>query len=59
MESTGLPGHIQISEATFNELRGTENQSFFKLEVRDDAVEVKGKGSMKTYFIKKLQKSAL
>lgn len=58
MESTGLPDHIQISEATFDELHVTRQHTSLKLEVREDAVEVKGKGSLKTYFVKKLPQSA-
>lgn len=45
LESSGLPGRIQISEATYHMVKGT-----FMCEPRG-AVEVKGKGMMQTYFL--------
>jgi class 3 adenylate cyclase len=50
MESTGTPGKIQITENVKNELeKQTTNLQFEKRE----AFEVKGKGTMQTYFIEK------
>lgn len=45
MESSGLPGRIQISEATYRQIGDK-----FHCELRG-AVEVKGKGAMQTYFL--------
>ena len=45
MESTGIPGRIQVSEAVHAQLAGR-----FAFEARGP-VEVKGKGSMNTYFV--------
>jgi len=45
MESHGLPGTIQVTERTYERLRGS-----FVLESRG-AIEVKGKGSMATYLL--------
>lgn len=45
MESTGVPGRIQVSDAIHQELKGK-----FEFEARGE-VEVKGKGSMPTYFL--------
>ena len=47
MESTGVVGKIQISEETFECLSVTNE---FIIEERGE-VEVKGKGSVKTYFL--------
>jgi class 3 adenylate cyclase len=47
MESTGIPGQIQVSESTANRLR----ERGFLLENRGD-VEVKGKGKMNTWLLK-------
>lgn len=47
MESTGLPGRIQVSEATQALLAGQ-----FELEERGE-IEVKGKGKMRTYLLGK------
>jgi class 3 adenylate cyclase len=45
MESTATPGQIQISEKTYNLL-----DSYTKLElVKNENVEIKGKGTMNTY----------
>ena len=46
MESTGVPGEIQVSEITHKLLKDT-----FIFEERGE-IEVKGKGLMKTYFLK-------
>lgn len=45
MESHGVPGKIQVSEATYAKLKGK-----FDLEKRG-IIEVKGKGEMTTYFL--------
>ena len=47
MESTGVPGRIQVSEATHEVLSGG---SSFVWEERG-SVEIKGKGEMKTYLL--------
>ena len=47
MESTGMPGRIQVSEATQALLKGQ-----FALEERGE-IEVKGKGKMRTYLLGK------
>ena len=47
MESTGLPGRMQISGATYKLVSVNED---FDWEERGE-VEVKGKGKMKTYFL--------
>merc|ERR1712224_822086 len=47
MESTGVPGRIQVSEATYEVLRA---DSSFVWEDRG-SVEIKGKGEMKTYLL--------
>lgn len=45
MESTGLPGRVQVSEATHALLA-----AHFQLEERGE-IEVKGKGKMRTYLL--------
>jgi len=45
MESHGLPGTIQVTERTYEQLRGS-----FALESRG-TIEVKGKGPMVTYLL--------
>lgn len=45
LESSGLPNRIQISEATYHRVNGT-----FHCETRG-LLEIKGKGSMPTYFL--------
>jgi adenylate cyclase len=45
LESSGLPNRIQISEATYHRVRDK-----FRCELRGP-VEVKGKGTMLTYFL--------
>jgi len=47
MESTGLPGRLQISEDTYALVA---NDPDFEFEERG-SVEVKGKGEMKTYLL--------
>ncbi|MGE5659300.1 MAG: adenylate/guanylate cyclase domain-containing protein [Actinomycetota bacterium] len=45
MESQGLPGYIQVTEATYERL-----QKQYQLEKRG-TIQVKGKGEMVTYFL--------
>ena len=47
MESTGVPGRIQVSEATYDMVC---DDSSFQWEERG-SVEIKGKGKMKTYLL--------
>ncbi|MDQ3340430.1 MAG: HAMP domain-containing protein [Myxococcota bacterium] len=47
MESTGLPGRVQVSEATYAILH-----DHFELEPRGE-IDVKGKGKMRTYLLGK------
>merc|ERR1711869_36192 len=50
MESTSLPGRMQVSEATHGVLVRTRLCDGFRWERRGD-VEVKGKGAMVTYML--------
>ena len=52
MESTGLPGGVQVSEATYQLLRGR-----YAFEPRG-VVPVKGKGDMAVYLLKGRQAGA-
>ncbi|RYZ57170.1 MAG: adenylate/guanylate cyclase domain-containing protein, partial [Proteobacteria bacterium] len=45
MESHGVPGRVQVSEATYHLLVGQ-----FELEARG-AIDIKGKGAMNTYLL--------
>ncbi|MGH2512273.1 MAG: adenylate/guanylate cyclase domain-containing protein, partial [Candidatus Limnocylindrales bacterium] len=45
MESSGLPGRIQVTEVVFERLR-----SAYEFEARGD-VDIKGKGSLRTYLL--------
>jgi class 3 adenylate cyclase len=45
MESTGVPGRIQVSLSTYGLLR-----EHYEFEARGE-IEVKGKGKMQTYFL--------
>jgi len=45
MESTGVPGRLQVTTETRDRLAGQ-----FELE-RRGTVEVKGKGTMETWFV--------
>ena len=53
MESHGVPGEIQVTQATYNLLKDT-----FSFEERG-SIEVKGKGSMQVYFLKKRKEKSL
>jgi adenylate cyclase len=54
MESTGVPGRIQVTEAVYERLRST-----YDFEARGE-VEVKGKGRLRTYLMtgRRLPKAA-
>jgi class 3 adenylate cyclase len=45
MESTGVSGQIQVTQAVFDRLRGA-----YALEARGE-IEIKGKGRLRTYFL--------
>jgi len=45
MESSGVPGRIQVAEATYDRLRGS-----YRFEPRGQ-IDVKGKGLLSTYFL--------
>ena len=47
MESHGIPGCIQVSESTYELLKDK-----FSLDTRGE-IDVKGKGKMTTYILKK------
>lgn len=49
MESTGMPGRIQVSEDTAEEL--TQKGKARWLVANDELVSVKGKGDVLTYFV--------
>lgn len=52
MESEGVPGKIQVTPATKNAIMEQDDDGVFGFEERG-IVEVKGKGEMTTYFLKK------
>lgn len=49
MESSGMRGRIQISEATADLLKQSGKGAWLK--IRDDKVQVKGKGNLTTYWL--------
>lgn len=49
MESNGLPGRIQVSEATANELLAANKSAW--LTEREGGVEAKGKGNLRTFWV--------
>ena len=49
MESQGVPGRIQVSEATADSLRARGKEGW--LTPRPEKVLAKGKGEMQTYFV--------
>jgi Adenylate and Guanylate cyclase catalytic domain len=49
MESTGVPGYIQITQKTADILVSAGKECW--IVKRDEMVEVKGKGSMVTYWL--------
>ena len=53
MESHGIPGNIQISENTYEQIKDQFKDKFknkYVLESRG-LVEIKGKGEMQTYLV--------
>jgi len=50
LESTGLKGRIQVSEATADELRQKGKEGW--LTPREEKVVAKGKGEMQTYWVR-------
>lgn len=50
MESTGLSNTIQISEATAKLLRASGKEAWIR--PRSDAIDVKGKGVLQTFFLR-------
>jgi hypothetical protein len=48
MESTGLPGKIQVSDSTAELLNQAGKESWVR--TRDDVVHAKGKGVLKTFW---------
>lgn len=50
MESTGIPGRVQISQDTFD-LLSMAGKSHWCIQ-REEKVQAKGKGELTTYFIK-------
>jgi PAS domain S-box-containing protein len=51
MESTGVPGKVQVSERVAEVIRGASCEDIW-VEEREDAVQVKGVGMARTYFLK-------
>jgi len=49
MESTGIPGKIQVSEATANALQASGKGHW--VMKREEMITAKGKGSIQTYFV--------
>lgn len=49
MESTSMPGRIQISQATADALKAQGKGAWFS--PREDKIEAKGKGILQTYWI--------
>ena len=49
MESNGVPGRVQVSDSTANELMKAGKSSW--LTARPDKIVAKGKGEMDTYFV--------
>jgi adenylate cyclase len=51
METTGVPGKIQVAQKTYEQLR-----TMFVFESRGQ-IEIKGKGLMQTWFLKEATRS--
>ncbi len=49
MESTGIPGKIQISESTAEILKTSKHN--FQISSREELTDVKGKGLLQTYWL--------
>ena len=56
MESTGIPGRIQVSQSTADALIRHGKDTW--LVPRKEKVVAKGKGEMQTYFLEWKEKSA-
>jgi len=56
MESTGIPGRIQVSESTYKYLMEAGKDKWLK--ARTDNVKAKGKGSLKTWWVNPCVKRA-
>ena len=57
MESHGIPGNIQISQSTYEQVKDIFQDKFkdeYELKSRG-LIEVKGKGEMQTYLVKQLK----
>lgn len=54
MESTGVPGRIQVSEETAELLRATGKPHW--LQERSDRVSAKGKGELRTFWLDPIRK---
>ena len=57
MESHGIPGNIQISQSTYEQVKDIFQDKFkdeYELKSRG-LIEVKGKGEMQTYLVKQLR----
>jgi adenylate cyclase len=52
MESHGLPGLVQVSEATFRAISDGGNAGAYRFEDRG-VIEVKGKGQTRTFFVER------
>jgi class 3 adenylate cyclase len=52
MESHGLPGLVQISEATFQAISDSDSAGAYRFEDRG-GIHVKGKGQMQTFFVER------
>jgi class 3 adenylate cyclase len=52
MESHGLPGLVQISEATFQAISDSGNAGAYRFEDRG-GIQVKGKGQMRAFFVER------
>jgi class 3 adenylate cyclase/CHASE3 domain sensor protein len=55
MESHGLPGLVQVSEATFRAISDGGNAGAYRFEDRG-VIEVKGKGQTRTFFVERESK---
>lgn len=49
MESTGVPGHIHVSQETAEELIARGKRHW--VQKRHDSVSAKGLGDLETYFV--------
>ena len=57
MESHGIPGNIQISQSTYEQVKDIFQDKFkdeYKLESRG-LIDIKGKGEMQTYLVQQLR----